>query len=74
MGGWQLFRLLPPPRLARLKEGEDVFVDLFGLLDKDQVRGPLKHMQFGTRNGFGEGAGIGDRHVAVVGAVNHERW
>ncbi len=63
----------PLSRLAGLKEGNDLFIDLFSPLDEDQVASAVENAQFGARDGFGEGDSVGDGHVAVVGAVDHQR-
>jgi hypothetical protein len=59
--------------LSGLEEGDDLLVDLFGPLYKDQVPGILEDAKSGARDGFGERDGVSGGHVAVVGAVDHER-
>src|SRR5215216_866114 len=65
-----LLRLLLP---VGLEERDDLLVDLFGPLYKDQVSGIFEDAKLGVRDGFGEDDGVGNGHVAVVGAVDHER-
>jgi hypothetical protein len=45
---------------------------LLGLLDENQVPGPLEDAQPRAGDGPGQGAGVGAGHQTVVGAVDHE--
>jgi hypothetical protein len=59
-----------PSRLARLEEGDDLPIDVRGLLDEDEVAGVFEDAQLGTRDRFGEGGSVSDGHVAILGAVD----
>jgi hypothetical protein len=43
-------------------------------LDENQVAGPVEDAQPGAGDGPSQGAGVGDGHQTVVGAVDHEGW
>src|SRR5215208_720651 len=63
----------PPTVPAGLEEGDHLSVHIGEPLDKDEVARVLEDAQPGARDGPGEGRRVGDGHVAVLGAVNHER-
>ena len=54
------------------EEGDDICVDLVGLLDKDQVTCAVEDAQRSPGDSPDQGVGVSDGHVAVVGAMNHE--
>src|SRR5215211_4222138 len=58
---------------AGLEEGDHFPVHIGEPLDKDEVARVVEDPQPGARDGPGEGRRVGDGHVAVLGAVDHER-
>ncbi len=61
-------------RVAELEEDNDLPVDIGKPLDKDQVTCVGKNAQFSVRDGLGEGSCVSERHVAVLGAVDYQRF
>ena len=60
-------------RPAGLEEGDYLPVHIGEPLDKDEVASVVEDAQPGTRDGRGQGRRVGDGHVAVLGAMDHER-
>src|SRR5215218_1008560 len=65
--------LYPPPVPTGFEEGDHFPVHIGEPLDKDEVARVVEDAQPGARDGPGEGRRVGDGHVAILGAVDHER-
>src|SRR5215216_1155319 len=65
--------LYPPPVPTGFEEGDHFPVHIGEPLDKDEVARLIEDAQPGVWDGPGEGPRVGDGHVAVLGAVDHER-
>ena len=61
-------------RFAGLEENNDLPVDVSKPLNEDQVASVSKNAQFSVRDGLGEGSCVSERHVAVLGAVDYQRF
>ena len=61
-------------RVAGLEVDNNLPVDIGKPLDEDQVASVGKNAQFSVRDGLGEGSCVSERHVAVLAAVDYQRF